>query len=95
MSYGGVARRAGLPGRARWVGRLLRDVADEALPWHRVLRADGRFGFPEGTTAWREQQQRLQQEGVELHGGRVPRRYFRDAGDELDALLWGEPDAPE
>jgi alkylated DNA nucleotide flippase Atl1 len=35
LSYGEIARRAGLPGRARLVGQVLRDSGDDArLPWH-------------------------------------------------------------
>lgn len=86
LSYGGVARRAGLPGRARLVGRVLRESARD-LPWHRVLRADGRPAFPAGTAACEEQLARLRAEGVALRGSRlaVP----PSAADDLDALLWG------
>jgi alkylated DNA nucleotide flippase Atl1 len=42
VSYGEVARRAGLPGRARLVGQVLRESGDEPrLPWHRVTGAGG------------------------------------------------------
>src|SRR5690606_6785795 len=57
--YGEVARRAGLPGRARLVARILSHNDDARLPWHRVLRSDGRIAFPEGSRAYREQSQRL------------------------------------
>ncbi len=40
LAYGAVAARAGLPGRARLVGRILAEDGHD-LPWHRVLRADG------------------------------------------------------
>ena len=41
-SYGAIAARAGLPGRARLVGKLLGQTpADMPLPWYRVLRAEG------------------------------------------------------
>ena len=43
LSYGDVARRAGLPGRARLVGQVLRESGDSrSLPWHRVTGAGGR-----------------------------------------------------
>ena len=46
-SYGEVARRAGLPGRARLVGTVLRECGDaRGLPWHRVTGAGGRIAFP-------------------------------------------------
>jgi hypothetical protein len=36
VGYGELARRAGLPGRARLVARVLREAEGDALPWHRV-----------------------------------------------------------
>lgn len=84
--YGGVAQRAGLPGRARLTARILSQNTDPTLPWHRVLRSDGRIAFPEGSKAFREQSQRLRAEGVKVENGRVrrPRK-----ADDLDAALWG------
>lgn len=84
--YGEVAHRAGLPGRARLAARVLSQNDDPALPWHRVLRSDGRIAFPEGSRAFREQSQRLRAEGVAVVNGRVKRP--RPA-DDLDAALWG------
>ncbi|WP_240124998.1 MGMT family protein [Thermomonas alba] len=84
-SYGAIARRAGLPGRARRVARLLARSEDPGLPWHRVLRADGRIAFPPGSDAFREQCRRLQAEGVQVVRGRVR---LPPAEDDLDAVLW-------
>src|SRR5689334_23882322 len=68
-SYGEVARRAGLPGRARLVGTVLRDSGDQRnLPWHRVTGAGGRIAFPLGSRAAREQIRRLEREGVLARG---------------------------
>lgn len=48
-SYGRVAARAGLPGAARLVVRVLHSLTDkDGLPWHRVLRADGSIALPAG-----------------------------------------------
>ena len=82
--YGEVARRAGLPGRARLAARVLSENADPKLPWHRVLRSDGRIAFPEGSRGYREQSQRLRAEGVDVRNGRVrmPKQ------DSLDAAIW-------
>lgn len=66
MSYGEVARRAGYPGRHRLVGRIL-SMSLDALPWHRVVYADGRFPSVNPTL----QQNRLIDEGVEVKGFRV------------------------
>jgi methylated-DNA-protein-cysteine methyltransferase-like protein len=84
--YGEVARRAGLPGRARMVARILSENADPKLPWHRVLRSDGRIAFPEGSRGWREQTQRLRAEGVVVESGRVR---GRRAAATLDEQVWG------
>jgi methylated-DNA-protein-cysteine methyltransferase-like protein len=82
--YGHIARRAGLPGRARLVARVLAGNEDPGLPWHRVLRSDGRIAFPPGSKGFREQGRRLRAEGVAVDKGRV--RMPRN--DDLDALLW-------
>lgn len=87
--YGEVARRAGLPGRARLVARLLSANTDRKLPWHRVLRADGRIAFPAGSEGFTEQCARLRREGVVVDGGRV--RGVR-AVATVDAQVWGPPD---
>lgn len=76
-TYGQVAEEAGLPGRARMVGRVLREVAAEELPWHRVLGAGGYIKVP-GRAA-REQAKRLRAEGVTVKQGRV----------DLAACRWG------
>ncbi|WP_133499667.1 MGMT family protein [Cognatilysobacter terrigena] len=87
--YGEVARRAGLPGRARMVARLLSTASEPNLPWHRVLRSDGRIAFPDGSEGFREQSARLRAEGVRVDAGKVvgarkPRT--------LDESLWGPPE---
>ena len=84
--YGEVARRAGLPGRARLAARVLSMNTDRSLPWHRVLRSDGRIAFPDGSPGFREQSRRLRAEGVNVSNGRV--RMRRRALD-LDAEVWG------
>lgn len=86
--YGEVARRAGLPGRARLVARLLSTAQDPALPWHRVLRSDGRIAFPAGSDGHREQSARLTAEGVCVASGRV---VGRRPTASLDETLWGPP----
>lgn len=86
--YGHIARRAGLPGRARLVARVLRDHGDPDLPWHRIVRSDGRIAFPERSPGFREQSARLRAEGVVVARGRVR----MPVADTLDAALWG-PDA--
>ena len=86
LGYGEVARRAGLPKRARLAARVLSGNPDPALPWHRVLRSDGRIAFPPGSPGYEEQQRRLRAEGVRVENGRV--RGQRAAVNE-DEALWG------
>lgn len=88
MGYGQVAMRAGLPGRARLTARVLGQNEDPSLPWHRVLRSDGRIAMAEGSAGWREQAQRLRAEGVVVTDGRV-RMPVIDPAAALDAALWG------
>jgi len=88
-SYGAIAARAGYPGRARLIGRVLGDAPHRLdLPWHRVLRADGRIGIPAGTQGFREQCRRLKAEGVTVKDGRVPMSAF-GLDHDLDRAIWG------
>lgn len=88
-SYGAIAARAGYPGRARLIGRVLGDAPNRLdLPWHRVLRADGRIGIPVGTAGFREQCRRLKAEGVVVKDGRVPMSAF-GLDHDLDRAIWG------
>ena len=88
-SYGEVARRAGLPGRARLVGKVLRDSGDTvSLPWHRVTGAGGRIAFAPGSKNAREQLRRLAREGIQARGRRVLPRPAVTSARTLDALLW-------
>lgn len=86
--YGEVARRAGLPGRARLVARTLAQGGDSGVPWHRVLRSDGRIAFPPGSEGHDEQVQRLRAEGVRVEAGRVR---GQRAAATVDELLWAPP----
>lgn len=88
--YGEVAREAGFPRGARLVARVLSENADPALPWHRVLRSDGRIAMPPDSAGFAEQAARLRAEGVIVENGRV-RSVRRTAAEALDALLWAPP----
>ena len=73
-TYGEVAARAGLPGRARLVGTVLRNSPEgSSLPWHRVVGAGGVLSVGRyAPHAARTQQMRLEREGVHFtRGGRV------------------------
>jgi methylated-DNA-protein-cysteine methyltransferase related protein len=90
-SYGAIAARAGLPGRARLVGKLLGETPDGmTLPWYRVLRSSGQIALPPGSRGFREQCRLLRAEGVIVKNGRVPLASFGMDAD-LDRALWGIP----
>ena len=72
-TYGQIARLAGYPGHARYVGRTLGNLPKGSkLPWHRVLGADRTVSLREGG-GHAEQRRRLEQEGVTFVGRRVPK----------------------
>jgi methylated-DNA-protein-cysteine methyltransferase-like protein len=88
-NYGLVAARAGLRGRARLVGWALKqDAGGVPVPWHRVLRADGRIAFPEGSDAHATQLRLLRREKIKVVKGRVDKAQFAWRDDDLDASLW-------
>ena len=66
MSYGDVAEFIGTRA-ARQVGRIMATESYDGLPWHRVLRADGRCA----EHIRDEQLRRLRSEGVPFRGERV------------------------
>ena len=72
-SYGQIARLAGLPGYARFVGTTLGKLPrDTSLPWHRVVNASLQIA-PRGSDRMSEQERRLRSEGVSFKGDRVSR----------------------
>ena len=80
--YGDVAARAGLPGRARLVGTVLRRSPEGAsLPWHRVVGAGGVLSVGRyAPHVARTQRLRLEREGV---------RFTRAGRVELAQHRWG------
>ncbi|WP_258870855.1 MULTISPECIES: MGMT family protein [unclassified Wenzhouxiangella] len=89
LNYGSVARLAGLPGRARLVGMAIgRAPKKMALPWHRVVNAQGKISFPEGSSKGAEQRRRLEEEGVEFEDDKIDLDRFSPER-ALDRMLWG------
>ncbi|MCL6415975.1 methylated-DNA--[protein]-cysteine S-methyltransferase [Aestuariirhabdus sp. Z084] len=81
VTYGQVARMAGLPQHARMVGSVLKQLPQGSMiPWHRVINSKGRLSFPEGSPQYLRQQQRLLDEGIEFVGDRIPLRRFQWQG---------------
>ncbi|WP_320165724.1 MGMT family protein [Methylophaga sp.] len=72
MTYGQIAISCGYPGYARYVGTVLKKLPpDTHLPWHRVVNAQGRSSFPEGSEKYREQLQRLLAENIIVNNGKI------------------------
>ncbi len=72
-TYGQIASLAGLPGRARLVGTVLKNLpAESGIPWHRVVNAKGQISFRADGDSVTEQGLLLQDEGVALSStGRI------------------------
>ncbi len=89
LNYGEVARLAGLPGRARLVGRAL-GLAPKSmkLPWHRVVNAQGQISFKPGGAKHRRQRELLEAEGVEFVDGVIDLDEHAPSR-VLDRMLWG------
>ena len=78
MSYGAVARAAGLPRHARHVGVALKQLPDGVeVPWWRVVNGEGRVS-PRGLDGSDDLQRvLLQEEGVQFGAhGRIDLRRF-------------------
>jgi methylated-DNA-protein-cysteine methyltransferase-like protein len=87
-SYGQIADLAGLPGRARLVGRALGFIPkDINVPWHRVLRSNGQIAFPAGSEQALKQTGLLQQENIVVMNKRVKLADFQWQPD-LAEMLW-------
>ena len=79
-TYGQIASLAGLEGQARQVGYAMAAIpSSSAIPWHRVINAQGRVSMrSEGPGGSIIQQQLLEREGVVFDdGGRVALARFR------------------
>ncbi len=94
-AYGEVARRAGLPGRARLVARVLAEQPEGSrLPWHRVVRSGGRIAFAPGSADFDRQRERLEAEGCRVSdSGRVIPK-AEPAAQSLDRLIWDPVGVP-
>jgi methylated-DNA-protein-cysteine methyltransferase related protein len=87
-TYGWIAERAGIPRNARLVGYALHAApASARLPWHRVVNAQGRISFPEGSSAHRRQRTLLETEGIDFLCGRIKLSVY-GWRLSLDELLW-------
>ena len=77
-TYGQIANLAGLPGYARHVGSVLKNLPkDSKIPWHRVINGQGKIPFQAGSENFRRQQNSLQEENITVLKGRISLRQFR------------------
>ncbi len=83
-TYGQVALLAGLPRRARLVGRALASLGGESdLPWHRVINAQGRISPRDAPPVEHIQLLMLEDEGVEVDArGRIDLGRYRWEPDD-------------
>jgi len=66
-SYGQIAKLAGYPSHARYVGATLKKLPeDSALPWHRIVNAKGELSFPVDGEQYKKQKALLEAEGIEF-----------------------------
>jgi methylated-DNA-protein-cysteine methyltransferase-like protein len=66
-TYGQIAKLAGYPGHARYVGATLTKLPeDSVLPWHRVINAKGELSFPVDGQQYQKQRALLEAEGIEF-----------------------------
>ncbi|MFT5297070.1 MAG: methylated-DNA-protein-cysteine methyltransferase-like protein [Paraglaciecola sp.] len=87
-SYGQISDLAGLPGRARLVGKSLSCVPEGmSLPWYKVLRSNGQIAFPVGSAQSQKQIGLLEQEDIFVFNNRINLKIFLWHPD-LHELLW-------
>ncbi len=76
--YGQIADLAGLPGRARLVGKALGETPDNIqVPWYRVINSQGKISFPQDSEHFAKQKGFLQEENVVVLNGRIKLKEFQ------------------
>jgi methylated-DNA-protein-cysteine methyltransferase-like protein len=91
LTYGEVARLAGMSRAARRVSLAMRRAPRAmALPWHRVVNAQGKISFPADSSGYRRQKDLLEAEGVVFIKGKIDLQRYGYQG-ALDHLLWSDP----
>lgn len=77
ISYGDLAKLAGLTNGARLVGKTLSNLPKgSTLPWHRVINSQGKISLPPDSPSYEQQCKRLAKEGVEIINGKINLRCF-------------------
>ena len=77
-TYAQVARLAGLPGYARYVGYTMKMLPSSSkMPWFRVVNSEGQLSFPKLSVQYRAQQEKLQAEGIVFSEGKFCLQTYR------------------
>lgn len=77
ISYGNLAKQAGIPNGARQVGHILKQLPpDTTLAWHRVVNSQRKLSFKPGSEQYQKQFDRLTQEGVIFVDNRIQKAFF-------------------
>ena len=81
-TYGQVAKMAGLPKHARLVGRVLQQVEDAYLPWHRVINSQGKISLSKQDAQGDNLQVvKLQAENIDVIAGKVNLKQYQWNGE--------------
>jgi methylated-DNA-protein-cysteine methyltransferase-like protein len=90
--YGQIADLAGLPGKARLVGKALGKVPNggwnvKSVPWHRIINSQGKISFAVESELFAKQSALLQEEQVVVIGNRVKLTDFQWQPDLVELLF--------
>ena len=81
-TYGQVAKMAGLPKHARLVGRVLQQVEDAQLPWHRVINSQGKISLSKLDAQGDNLQIiKLQAENIVVNAGKINLKLYQWDGE--------------
>jgi len=76
-TYGQIAKLAGFPSHARYVGATLKSLPrGSKLPWYRVVNAKGEISFPLNGDAYHRQRLLLESEGIDFNGVKISLRHY-------------------
>jgi methylated-DNA-protein-cysteine methyltransferase-like protein len=90
--YGQIADLAGLPGRARLVGKALSKIPKtgwqgKLVPWHRVINSQGKITFPINSIWFLNQIELLQDEDIVVISGKIKLKDFQWQPDLTELLF--------
>ncbi len=76
-TYGQIATLAGQPGKARFVGHILKNLPrDSRIPWHRIINAQGKSSFPVNSDRYQKQIALLEAEGIVIKNHKISLKQF-------------------